>query len=194
MVGTGTWEKGDTKYFSQGDLADAIGDPSGFYSPMRSDLAVVMVNHQMREEVLPFAYRVTSLRIDDINELIYVLIAIGNIGRQNIETIEVTWESNAEWQQAPNSDDLSLTLPRLHVATCVQLLKQCSRLRCLRVLFENEIINDLLPSTFRNDPSLRELSSVRGLQCLDLCDLLRAPLKNLPLVLWLKEEMESPRQ
>ena len=69
--------------------------------------------------------------LDDIDELVKLLIAVDKIGRDNISSLEVTWQSPADaecqWDQDPISDPY-LMLPTVHVEDCLQLLKRCNRL------------------------------------------------------------------
>lgn len=69
------------------DLLGSLGDLSGFYFPLAAESGVLTVNQQMREEALPLAYRTTSFELDDIDELIKLLLAIGQIGRENIVSL-----------------------------------------------------------------------------------------------------------
>jgi hypothetical protein len=43
----------------------------------------------MRQEALPFAYRRTVMHLDDMDDVIKLLIAVSNIGRDNIESLEL---------------------------------------------------------------------------------------------------------
>ena len=177
------------------NFTGSIGDPSGFYFPLSSELAILRVNRQMRWETLSIAYRRTIFRLDDIDDLIKLLIAVGRIGRDNIESLEFAWESRADsefkWDDAPDSDNLSLTLPTLHAAKCVQLLRQCKRLKYLRLYFENDLITSISPNIFENDPGIRGLRSIRGIERVQIYDLGHEPIEQLDLAKWLKKGMES---
>ncbi len=177
-------------------LTGSIGDPSGFYFPLSSELSVIRVDRQIRQETLPLAYRRTVFHLDDMDDLIKLLIAVGKIGRDNIESLKFTWESRADselkWDKASDSDDLFLTLPTLHAAKCVQLLKQCKRLQFLRLCFESDLINNISPDAFKTDPGIRELCSVQGIKRVQIWDLEHEPIEQRGLAKWLKEEMESP--
>jgi hypothetical protein len=125
------------------NYACGICDPSGFYFPLCS-LTVLRVNRQMRYEALPFAYRRTVFHLDDTEDLVKLLIAVGNISRSNSESLEPAWQSminyECQWAGAPIPNEHSLTLPGLRVTMCVQLLKQCTSLRSLRLYFEDYLI------------------------------------------------------
>ena len=72
------------------DFTGSIGDPSGFYFPLSSETNVLRVNRQMRQEALPIAYRRTVFHLDDMDDLIKLLAAVGRVGRDNIESLELT--------------------------------------------------------------------------------------------------------
>ena len=120
----------------------------------------------MRQEAPPLAYRTTIFRLDDMDDLIKLLIAVGRIGRDNIESLDLAWESRADselkWDEASHSDDRLLTLFSLHALRCVQLLKQCKRLKSLRLYFERDLIPNIPPNVFKTNSGIRELCSVRA--------------------------------
>ena len=130
-----------------------------------------------------------------MENLIQLLVAVNRIGRDNIESLRLTWESRADselkWDEAPDSDDLFLTLPALHAAKCVQLLKQCKRLKFLRLYFESGLITDISPDAFKSDAGIRELCSIRGIERVQIWDLGHKPREQHGLAKWLKREMES---
>jgi hypothetical protein len=162
---------------------------------LSKDLAVLRVNRQMREETLPLAYRRTSFRLDDMDDLIKLLISVGQIGRNEIESLEFPWESRADseckWDAFPDSDDHFLMLPTLHVTRCVQLLKHCKRLKLLRILFESELILKMPHSSFKADPGIRRLCSIQGIKRVEILSLAYEPLKDCCLAKWLKDEIEG---
>ena len=129
----------------------------------------------MRQEALPYAYRKTVFQFDDMDDLIKFLIAIGNIGRDNLETLELAWQSRSDleyhWTEDPVPDEHSLTLPVLHAARCVQLLRQCKSLRFMRLYFERDLILDISPISYKADPGIVELSSIRGIERVEICGL-----------------------
>ena len=174
-----------------------LGDPSGFYFPMSKGLNILRVNRQMRQEALPLAYRRTAFHLVDIDDVIQLLLAVGKLGRNNIESLELAWESRADcewsWEMSPASEDIVTALPTLHVARCVQLLKQCKRLRFLRLYFENDLITKVSLNTFQADPGIRELCSVRGIKRVEIQDLGLEPLEQDGAAKWLKEQLESSK-
>jgi hypothetical protein len=84
-------------------------------------------------------------------------------------------------------------LPTLHVATCVQLLKQCKRLKFLRLYFESDLIFHMSPNTFKSDSGICELCSVRGIKTVRIWNLGYEPIDQCDLAKWLEGDMESPR-
>lgn len=50
---------------------------------------MLRVNKQMRQEALPLAYRRTVFHLSDLDDLIKLLILVGDIGRNNIESLEL---------------------------------------------------------------------------------------------------------
>lgn len=172
----------------------SIGDPSGFFFPLSSKLPVLAVNRQMRQEALPIAYRRTLFHLDDMDDLVKLLVAVGKVGRDNIESLDLAWQSRADselkWDENPNPDDLSLMLPTLHAAKCVQLLKQCKRLRSLYLYFESDLILNISPHDFKTDPGIREICSLRGIRRVQICTLGLEPVDHNNLARWLKEEMK----
>ncbi|KAL9014435.1 MAG: hypothetical protein Q9173_000917 [Seirophora scorigena] len=194
----GNWQIEDVDDFNRSKFIQSIGDPSGFYFPLSGKIAALGVSRQIRQEALPFAYRRTLFHLDDMDDLVKLLVAVGKVGRDNIEMLELAWESRADSElkldENPNSDDSSLLLPTLHAARCVQLLKQCKRLRSLRLHVESALINDIPPDDFKAHPGIRELCSLRGIKTVRICDLGHEPVDNHGLAKWLREKMESPTE
>lgn len=152
----------------------------------------------MRQESLPLVYHRTFFQLDDMDDLIKLLIAVGQTGRQNVESVEFPWGSRADseckWVEFPDSDHHFLTLPTLHVAKCVKLLEQCKRLRFLRILFERELILSMPFSSFKADPGIQGLCSLRGIEKVEIWSLGNEPLEQLYLAKWLKENIEGSKQ
>ena len=137
-------------------FCSGIGDPTGFYFPLGRDLAVSAVNHQIREEILPLYYRTSRFHLDSIDAVIQLLVAVGSIGRQNIQSLSFAWESTA--------DDSEELLPYIHTTTCTQLLKQCTRLRSLRVYLDHDLFSDGSLDTYADNDGLRELSTLSSIE------------------------------
>lgn len=195
----------DVSGFTDLDLLGSVSDCSGFYFPLAPKSGILAVNQQMREEALPWAYRSTSFELNDVDNVVKLLLGIGKIGRENIKILAFGWQSNCEtdfeWDEAPGkvtvectrNEDLLLTLPVIHVDTCMKLLKQCVGLTHLRLNFEKELIDFIEPEAFKANAGIRELSSLRGLREVDFWSLDQEPLDNKEApIKWLKERLESP--
>jgi hypothetical protein len=130
-----------------------------------------------------------------MNDLIKLLIAVGQTGRDDIESLEFPWESQADseckWDEFPDSDDHFLTLPTLHVTKCVQLLKQCKRLKLLHIHFESELMLKMPIGSFKADPGIRGLCSIRGIERVEIWSLGNEPLGQCCLAKWLKETIKD---
>ncbi|KAI4193078.1 MAG: hypothetical protein LQ348_002978 [Seirophora lacunosa] len=191
----GNWQIENVDDFNRCNFIQSIGDPSGFHFPLSGKIAALGVNRQIRQEALPFAYRKTLFHLDDMDDLVKLLVAIGKVGRDNIEMLELAWESRADSElkldEHPNMDDPSLLLPTLHATRCVQLLKQCKRLRSLRLHIGSDLINGISPDDFKAHPGIRELCSLRGIKTVQICDLGYELVDNHGLAKWLREKMES---
>jgi hypothetical protein len=174
-------------------LTRGVGDPGGFYFPLSKDLGILSVNRQMRQEALPLAYRATTFHLDDMDDLLKLLIAVGETGRNNIEALSFPWESRSDleckWEESPDSDDHSLTLPDLHVMECVQLLKQCKRLRYMRLYFEGDLIQGIAPEIFKSDSGIQELRSIR-VKKVEIWSLGHESLEHSSLIQWLIKGMD----
>jgi len=174
-------------------LTGGIGDPHGFLFPLSKNLGFLSVNKQTRQESLPLAYRTTAFHLEDVDDLLKLLVAVGETGRNNIESLYFPWESRSDlqrkWKDNPHAVDHSLQLPNLHVIKCVQLLKQCSRLRSLRLYFESDLIDQIDPARFRSDPGIQALQSVR-VDKVEVYSLGHESLEQHALIHWLKAEME----
>ena len=129
----------------------------------------------MRLEALPFAYRRTTFILDDLDDVTKLLLAVGQVGRDNIESLQFPWVSRTDmeftWAGSPDPDGSRWRLPVLHTSTCVQLLRQCKRLKSLRLCFEEELIPSLQPDDFMADPGIKELCSIQEITRLEIWDL-----------------------
>ncbi|KAK4095706.1 hypothetical protein N658DRAFT_502361 [Parathielavia hyrcaniae] len=195
----GEWRITNIDEFEQENLTGGIGDPSGFYYPLSKDLVVLRANKQMRLEALPFAYRRTTFILDDLDDVIKLLVAIGQVGRDNIESLRFPWESRTDleftWKAgSPDSDESPLRLPVLHASRCVQLLRQCKRLKHLRLYFEEELVLSMKPDDFMADPGVKELSSLQGITRLEVWDLGDSSLEHCRTAKLLREKIESVKE
>ena len=153
---------------------------------------MLSVNRQMRQEALSLAYRTTTFHLDDMDDLLELLIAVGETGRNNIESIYFPWESRSDseckWEEHSALGEQILQLPILHVTECVQLLKQCKRLRFLRLYFDDDLMDTIDPEIFKTDPGIQELRSVR-IDNVEIWSLSHESLEQQSLAQWLKKEM-----
>ncbi|KAF1961562.1 hypothetical protein CC80DRAFT_193879 [Byssothecium circinans] len=195
-VSDGTWCIEDVDVFDKFSLTRAIGDQSGFYFPLSKRLGILSVNKQMRQEALPLAYGLTTFHLDDMDDLLKLFIMVGKMGRDNIEAIYFSWESRSDleckWEENPHLDNHSLTLPSLHAMECVQMLKQCKRLRSLRLYFERDLIEQIAPEVFKTNPSIAELRSIH-IKKVEVWSPAHESLEHCSLVSWLREGMECSR-
>ena len=89
----------------------------------------------MRQKALPLAYRRTIFHLNDMDELIKLLLAVGRIGRDNIESLGLAWESRADSE---------------------------FKFESVRLYFERDLISRISPNVFKPDPGIRELCSIRA--------------------------------
>jgi hypothetical protein len=109
-------------------LTGGIGDPHGLPFPLNRNLGFLSVSRQTCQESLPLAYRSTAFHLDDMDDVLRLLVAVGETGRNNIEFLYFPWKSRSDlqrkWKDNPHANNHSLQLPNLHVVKCIQLLKQ----------------------------------------------------------------------
>ncbi|KAF7554135.1 hypothetical protein G7Z17_g3132 [Cylindrodendrum hubeiense] len=146
----------------------SVGDLTGFYLPWTRHRTVLALNRQIRQEALPLAFERTAFRLIDIDDVVKFLITIGSIGRDNIRSLEFPWERMGDMvfgcEEFPNGLQGLLKLPDLHAVRCVQLLKQCKNLAFLRIHFNKDILKHMSKKDFRNDPGIKTLRTLSGLQ------------------------------
>lgn len=188
------WEERDPSEFLAHVFPGSIGDLSGFYFPLSQNIHSLLVNKQMRQDALPFAYRMIGFRWDDIDSFIKFAISIGEIGRNNVESLELFWLSSTDSEFRPSPEDIDLRLPALHVLRCVQLLKQFKRLRHLRLIFDDDLLSTTPCEIFKSDLGIRELSSIQGIQLVEIWGFDKEHLdRKLACAKWLKEELQCQR-
>lgn len=162
----------DVQRFSHFTFLTALGDPTGFSFPLGLEHGVLQVNRQIRREALPLAYRKTSFMVEEMDDAIRLLIAIGQIGRDNITSLGFHWRSRSEianrWEKSPDGKDNDTKLPALHMLKCVELLRLCKRLG-LTIFIERETLEALGPGAV-GDPGLRALFTSKNLRSLEICD------------------------
>lgn len=178
----GMWEVSDIEDFDRSTFTAAVGDPSGFCFPLSKHLSVLSISKQVRQEALPLAYRRTTFRFDDMDDLLKLLVAVGQIGRANIGSLEFPWESRVDlensWDQDSSSVEAPITLPHLHVQTCMRLLQQCKRLRFLRIRFPTKVLLDMDLSTLMADPGVHALFSMHAVEAVEIQSMEYESVKN----------------
>ena len=174
----------------------SLGDPTGFYFPLRKDLTFLQVNRQMRQETLPLYYRKTSFHLMDIDTLIQFLVASGSVGRRNIQSLSFAWDTVADmdWQQEHVlwAGDVALALPLLHASRCVKLLRQCKRLTHLRLLFDSRVLSLATLDMYKSNMGIQELCSLPSIEKVEVCSLDGQPQQNCTLARLLKDAIERP--
>ncbi|KAH8729189.1 hypothetical protein BGZ61DRAFT_529436 [Ilyonectria robusta] len=182
----------------------SVGDPSGFFFKLGDEPGILKVSRQIRQEALPFAYRNTHFYLDDVDDVVKFLVAIGHVGRSNITSLQFPWESlNDVWakeEQLAYGNVSDPVLPFLHPLRCVQLLKECPRLRFLQISFDPCVFEYKSVDEFMADPGIASLSTLRGIRTLKMMEVAEAndettkPLDEQPAFKWLLEEMGKAKE
>ena len=174
-----------------------LGDPSGFYFPVFEDVELMSLNKQIREEALPVAYASTRFQFRDMEDLVQFLLAIGRLGRRNIEALDITWTTftDDEWENSFWGDEVPLPrLPSFHAERCVGLLKQCVKLKYLHIRLEEKDLNLVSMDLFEADPGIRGLCSLPRIPEVEVTAHDRfgdEPEEIFSHVAWLKEKMQK---
>lgn len=151
--------------FNHDILTRCLGDPSGYYFPLSKQIPLLLASKRLRHETLPLAFRHTTFRLDDMDDLAKLFVAVGQIGRANIESLLFPWTSRSDiqsmWEKFPQAEDNHLKLPSLHVSTCMKLLHQCSRLRKIRILFDEELLRNISADEFKTNEGIQSLCSMQ---------------------------------
>ncbi|KAH8659474.1 hypothetical protein BGZ61DRAFT_465405 [Ilyonectria robusta] len=171
-----------------------VGDPSGFFFQLEKEPTILKASRQIRQEALPFVYRNTTFCLDDMDDVVKFLVAIGRIGRSNITSLQFPWESmndiGRKVEQSPHDDDSGPILPSLHALRCVQLLKECRRLQFLQICLDQDIFENTSVHEFMADPGIAALCTLRGIRTLEVVDNTDESLEEHPAVKRLHEEMK----
>lgn len=142
-------------------------------------------------------YRRTTFQLDDIDEALQFLIAAGQIGRQNITSLEFSWSSRIDlehqWSNTPPSEELLPSMPSFHVEECVKLLEQCQNLKIMQLRFDGDIVGTMSSNDYRANEGLNRPRCVHGLENLDILDMSCEPLDHAYFAEWLKEAMLLPK-
>lgn len=186
------WEQIDPSEFLNNIFPGSMADSSGFNFPLSQNTGALLANKRMRQEALPFAYRSIHFKFEDMDDFIKFALSIGRIGRNNVESLDFFWLSSSDLEAKSDPKDICLRLPSLHVSRCVQLLRQFKRLRHLRLVFDEDIFPTTPCEDFKLDSGIRDLSSIRGLQFVEVWGLNKEPLdSNFDCAKWLKQRLED---
>ncbi|PQK09986.1 hypothetical protein BB8028_0002g03100 [Beauveria bassiana] len=193
VLGNRCWYIAEPKIWRRHTFCRALGDPSGFYFPFGEADTLLRVSKQVRRQALPVAYQGTAMHVVDIDGATALLMAIGRIGRDNMTSFQLGWESYADtqlnWSKPEIPEKMHLMLPRLHVPTCIYLLKQCPRLANLSLTFNNFFMEDVPLPAFQSDPGIRLCCSIRNIKRLSITDSAGEALDDEAAAKWLKEEL-----
>ena len=156
------------------------------------------LNKQIREEALPVAYASTRFQFRDMEDLVQFLLAIGRLGRRNIEALNITWTTFTDrefrdWRFFIGRE-VPPKLPSLHAERCIGLLKQCEKLKYLHVRLEEEVLNAVPMDFFEADPGIRGLCSLPRIPEVEVTAHDRfgdEPEEIFSHVVWLKEKMQK---
>ncbi|KIW14341.1 hypothetical protein PV08_07123 [Exophiala spinifera] len=94
----GRWNAADVED-TKSDLLP-LGNLSGFHFPL-SSLPILKVSKSIHSRALPLVYRATEFQLEDMDTVIRLLMAIGSIERDNIESLEFSWQSRSDFQLWP---------------------------------------------------------------------------------------------
>lgn len=187
----GHWDINNTEVFDHDVLPRCLGDPSGYYFPLSKQISLLLASKRLRHEALPLAFRHTTFRLEDMDDLAKLLVAVGQIGRANIESLQFPWASRSDlqcmWEKFPRAEDNHLKLPSLHVSTCMRLLHQCSRLRKIRILFDEDLLLNIRADEFKTNEGIQSLCSMQGFPHVEILGLNGDIMENCPLAQWLGE-------
>jgi hypothetical protein len=114
------------------------------------------LGNRYAERLVPFAYRRTTFVLGDMDDTIKFLIAVGQTGRENIETLQLSCASRADswhrYEEDTQGKDRHSLLPELHVSVLVMMLKQCKRLRIPRLALMASSSGNWKPEIWLNNP------------------------------------------
>lgn len=185
----------DVQLFTRCTFPSALGDLVGLSFQLGQEPAILQVSRQIRHEALAVAYRKTKLILDDMDDLIRLLVAIGQVGRDNVASLQFSWTSRSEtalrWEERPDADDNDTKLPTLHVSSCVQLLQSCKRLHRLTVCIEHDVMERTSEMLFIADPGLAALFALRPVGKLEVVDETDESLEQHRLIELLRQEVQG---
>lgn len=188
--------------FFEKHFPEGICDPSGFFFQLTQNISALKVNKQMRQEALPITYQRTLFQLDDMDDFIKFAILIGEIGRNNIESLEFFWLSRSDSEfnsrkllpAGSGEPEDCPKLPALHVTRCVQLLKQCKRLKFLRLIFDDVLLSEISIEDFKKDRGICELCSIQPIDIVEICGFEYQHLEDqLESVRWLRGKIQCSK-
>ncbi|KAK8000510.1 hypothetical protein PG990_013110 [Apiospora arundinis] len=194
-IPSGLWHIKYANNFVGNSWPRSIGDCNGFYFPLSKQIGLLLANQKLRQEALPIAFQHTTFHLDDLDDLMKLLVAIGRTGRENIESLQFPWESRTDlecrWDEHPADDDNDLNLPVLHISACVRLLQECRRLHSIQVRFHSELLSKISPVVFKADKGIKGLCSLQGLQQVEVRGSGGETLEEYPLANWLETTLRK---
>ncbi|EGD94437.1 hypothetical protein TESG_01955 [Trichophyton tonsurans CBS 112818] len=153
-------ENSDTSTFLAG-----LGDLSGFYFPLNTNLSVLALNKQIRRGALPFAYQNATFLFEDLEDFISFSVPTGPVGRKNIVSLELYWESKADLivncTRVKGDYKAHDWLPSVHVSRCIALLREFSNLKLLHLRFDDDMLSAVPLEFFKSHPGILELCSLK---------------------------------
>ncbi|KAM5357342.1 hypothetical protein ACJZ2D_016365 [Fusarium nematophilum] len=176
----------DVDAFNRRCFPAAVGDPVGDFFQLGEEPTVLKINRQIRREALPLAYRNTTFSLDDLDGAVKFLVAIGQIGRSNLTALQFSWDSKNEFECRSAEDqqvnDGHPGLPATHAVRCVQLLKECRRLKWLQICMDRDMLEKQSREGFMADSGIAGLSTLKGIEKLELVDATQESLEGHPLM------------
>jgi len=190
-IPAGTWTRATNTSFLQ-NIAEGLDTCSGAYFPF-TGIPILQTCWQARSEALSLAYRNTKFCLDDIDEAIQFLVAIGSVGRCNVRALQFSWisrsDQNYQWETAPIHGEFYPTLPVLHGEECAELLKQCVSLSSLHLKFDDFTLTNEPSGAVKLNPSLMLLRSMHKLQDFQVIGMDDEPLEQKWFVEWLRGQI-----
>jgi hypothetical protein len=164
----------DVQLFGRQTFLSALGDPTGFSFPLGREPMLLQTNRQIRHEALPIAYQHTRFILDDMDDLMKLLVAVGEVGRDNIVSLELSWTSRSETasrlQEESNAGSDEASLPAMYASSCVELLHSCRRLRSVKVRIERDALGGKQEPLWTTDSGLNHLVTLDQTQTIELVD------------------------
>jgi hypothetical protein len=143
----------------------------------------------MRNKTLPLAYRKTSIYLDNIDDFIRFTVVIGEVSRENVESLSFMWESPSDTECLTKSG--GIMLPKLHSIRCVQLLRGFARLKHLCLYFEKDLLSTLTLINFKVDQGICRLLSLSQIDTIEFLNQSGEPADQHQSIRWIKGRMMS---